>query len=156
MQMLGATAIAAALAMTTITSCSSEIDNSIEEQPVEVTPGQEGVKITISAGIDDGDATTRSEVEYNTTTKTRTLKFTTGDRLYVFGAIRDDDPVETWIYTYLAGYLNVSTIGEYGNFTLLSEKRTGHRAPPISTQERTQAHIVCCLPCGAEGQLLLP
>ena len=39
---------------------------------------------------------------------------------------------------------------------LLSKKRTGHRTPPISTQERTQAHIVCCLPCGAEGLLLLP
>ena len=96
--MLGTTAIAAALTMTTITSCSSESDNIIEEQPVVVTPQQEGVRITVSAGISDDDATTRSEVGRNNAGN-RMLKFTAGDRLYVYGKIDAS--------TSLAGYLDI-------------------------------------------------
>ena len=96
--MLGTTAIAAALTMTTITSCSSESDNIIEEQPVVVTPQQEGVRITVSAGISDDDATTRSEVGRNDAGN-RMLKFTAGDRLYVYGKINAS--------TSLAGYLDI-------------------------------------------------
>lgn len=42
------------------------------------------INITVGAGIDD-DASTRSAVVYNETTKDRTLTFTSGDRLFVQG-----------------------------------------------------------------------
>ena len=79
-----ALAIAAALVMT-MASCSSE--NELTETPNAEQPEQptaKGVKITVSAGIAD-DATTRSEVA--TEDGKRVLKFTTGDRLYVYGKI---------------------------------------------------------------------
>lgn len=44
------------------------------------------INITVGAGIDD-DASTRSAVVYNETTKTRTLTFTSGDRLFVKGTV---------------------------------------------------------------------
>lgn len=81
-----ALAIAAALTMTTgLTACSSEndlVETPNVEQPTQ--PTTDGVKITVSAGIAD-DATTRSEVA--TEDGKRVLKFTTGDRLYVYGEI---------------------------------------------------------------------
>ena len=77
-----ALAIAAALVMTT-TSCSSEndlVETPNVEQPTQ--PTTDGVKITVSAGIGD-DGTTRSEVGRNGAGN-RVLKFTEGDRLYVY------------------------------------------------------------------------
>ena len=74
--------IAAALALTT-TSCSNEdILTDSNEQP-QVTAN--GVQVTVSASIAD-DATTRSEVVESTDAngKKRTLKFTEGDKLYVY------------------------------------------------------------------------
>ena len=70
--------IVAALAMT-ISSCSSDDVN-------EVTPRKsttEKIHVTIGAGIDD--VTTRSMVADDGTN--RTLKFTTGDKLYVYGVL---------------------------------------------------------------------
>ena len=70
--------IAAALAMT-ISSCSSDDVN-------EVTPRKsttEKIHVTIGAGIDD--VTTRSMVANEN--GNYVLKFTTGDKLYVFGVL---------------------------------------------------------------------
>ena len=70
--------IAAAMAMT-ISSCSSDDVN-------EVTPRKsttEKIHVTIGAGIDN--VTTRSTVADDGTN--RTLKFTTGDKLYVYGVL---------------------------------------------------------------------
>jgi len=92
MKMLGMLTIAAALAMTTMTACSS--DNDLVE-----TPNSEqatGMKVTVTAGISD-DAATRSEVAKDGTK--RTLKFTAGDRLYVFRSKSTD--------TKLASYLDI-------------------------------------------------
>ena len=77
-------AMAAVLTMTTMTACSSE--NDLVETPNVEQPTAEGVKITVSASFAD-DATTRSEVVVSTDAngKKRTLKFTEGDRLYVYG-----------------------------------------------------------------------
>lgn len=102
--------IAAALVMTTA-SCSSE--NELTETPIVEQPTQpttDGVKITVSAGIAD-DATTRSEVA--TEDGKRVLKFTTGDRLYVYREISSQ-------YT-LAGMLDMvgspSADGKSASFT---------------------------------------
>ena len=101
--------IAAALALTT-TSCSNE-DNLTEglnlNQP-------QKVHVTVGAGIND--AQTRSSVDYNTSTKQRTLKFTDGDRLYVRAVIKfvNDilgQPQEKYI---MAGYLTIESIGANG------------------------------------------
>jgi len=93
-----AMAFAMTLSMTTA-GCSSESENIVDniEQPGQ--PTANGVRITVSAGISDNEAT-RSEVDYNTTTKKRTLKFTSGDRLYVYGKIADDK--------FVAGYLVIN------------------------------------------------
>ena len=107
-------AMAAGVAMTAMTACSSEkelTETPIVEQPAQ--PTAKGVKVTVTAGISDGaqtrsavtdGAATRSEVAEGTDElgkTTRTLKFTgpkgtegapdyePGDRLYVwkvFGA----------------------------------------------------------------------
>ena len=99
-------AIAAALVMTTA-SCSSE--NDLVETPNIDQPTQptiDGVKITVRAGISDGDASTRSEVVLGTNAQgktTRTLKFTEGDRLYVCGKIIQ----ESTTHKTVAGYLDI-------------------------------------------------
>jgi hypothetical protein len=129
-----ALAMAAALAMTTgLTACSSE--NELTETPNAGQPAQpttKGVKVTVTAGIADptpspshagegSGAQTRSAVTTDGTT--RTLKFTEGDRLYVYGDIEDaaDDPEEPSVYTTLAGYLDIDatsiTDGTSATFT---------------------------------------
>ena len=93
--------IAAAVAMT-ISSCSSDDVN-------EVTPRKstnEKIHVTIGAGIDD--VTTRSTVADDGTN--RTLKFTTGDKLYVFGVLE---------------YATFST-EFYGNVQLYTKIMTGY------------------------------
>ena len=63
--------------------CSSE-DGVIEEQtPQQPQQTQATIHVTVGAGITDGEATTRSTVDY--TGGTRTLQFTSGDKLYVWG-----------------------------------------------------------------------
>ena len=84
--------------------CSSENDLAGEPKTVEEPTAQTQatvIHVTVGAGISDGEATTRSTVDYNTTTKTRTLTFTgpvgdpgdegysPGDRLYIVRALAD-------------------------------------------------------------------
>ena len=91
--------VMAAALMIGMTACSND-DNLTEEPTVAAT---QGVQVTVSAGLDDGDGnTTRADVDYNATAKTRTLKFTTGDRLYVVEGIYSSTPTK-----YLAGYLDM-------------------------------------------------
>ncbi len=96
--LLAIAAVLAVTAITTLTACSSENDlteTSNGAQPQ--TPTTNGVQVTVGAGLAD-DASTRSTVE-NDGTK-RTLKFTTGDRLYVYGEIDAN--------TSVAGYLTMA------------------------------------------------
>lgn len=112
--------VAAALSFS---ACSSE-DSVIEEKPTTQQPAQTATKIhvTVGAGIGEGDAaassedtsageaTTRADVTVATegSSKTRTLTFTKGDRLYVYGSIYVGEK-----YYILAGYLDIdqSSIG---------------------------------------------
>ena len=83
--MLGWLVMAAALSFT---ACSSE-DNLTQElttqQPTETATN---IHVSVGAGIDN--AATRSTVDYNSSTKTRTLKFTVGDKLYIYREILGD------------------------------------------------------------------
>ena len=111
--------VAAALSFS---ACSSE-DSVIEEKPTTQQPAQTPTKIhvTVGAGIGEGEsssgadtsageATTRADVTVVTegSSKTRTLIFTKGDRLYVRGSIYVGEK-----YYILAGYLDIdqSSIG---------------------------------------------
>ena len=84
-KMLGWLVMAAALSFT---ACSSE-DNLTQElttqQPTETATN---IHVSVGAGIDN--AATRSTVDYNSSTKTRTLKFTVGDKLYIYREIPGD------------------------------------------------------------------
>lgn len=79
-----------------MTACSND------DNLTEVQTATQGVQVTVSAGLDDGDGnTTRADVDYDATAKTRTLKFTTGDRLYVYRRIAGESVV------YLKGILTM-------------------------------------------------
>ena len=65
-----------------ITGCSSEGDDILGQDSSAQPKETAGVRVTVSAGISDGDGTTRSTVEMDGTK--RVLKFTEGDRLYVW------------------------------------------------------------------------
>ena len=99
--------IAAALA-TTVISCTS--DDNLTEQPAEPAVEQSAtaetrtVHVTVGAGFADGsgDGTTRSAVMTDLGSTTRTLTFTTGDRLFVRGEIKYASPQKI-----IAGYLTV-------------------------------------------------
>ena len=86
-----------------MTACSSE-ESAIEEKPTAQQPAQTAttIHVTVGAGMSDGesspdgqgtagDGATRSAVDVTTDeathSKTRTLKFTTGDRLYVYRTV---------------------------------------------------------------------
>ena len=81
-KMLGWLVMAAALSFT---ACSSEDDLTQEPTPQQQT---QTIHISVGAGIDN--AATRSTVDYNSSTKTRTLKFTVGDKLYIYRDILGD------------------------------------------------------------------
>jgi len=85
---LGWLVIAAALTIT-MASCSN--DDNMTNEPTTTTAPQtvSTVHVTVGAGIDDGEATTRADVtETVVGGKTeRTLKFTNGDKLFVYAAI---------------------------------------------------------------------
>lgn len=85
----------AAILIVCFSACNDEglIDN-----PVQPTQPQK-IHVTVGAGI--GDAQTRSEVEKNGTT--RTLKFTTGDRLYIVGNL----PEKSGYLYRMGGYLTL-------------------------------------------------
>ena len=76
--------MAAALLVMTMgmAACSSEGDDILGQDSSAQPKETAGVMVTVSAGISDGDGTTRSTVEMDGTK--RVLKFTKGDRLYVW------------------------------------------------------------------------
>ena len=85
---LGWLVMAAALT-TTFAACSND-DNDTPDTPA--APAK-SITITVGAGITDDNAT-RSAVDYDANAKTRTLTFTTGDRLFVsasYGSAATDD-----------------------------------------------------------------
>ena len=83
--MLGWLVMAAALSFT---ACSSE-DN-LTQEPTTQQPTETATNIHVSVGAGIDNATTRSTVDYNSSTKTRTLKFTVGDKLYIYRNILGD------------------------------------------------------------------
>ena len=97
--MLSALTIAVALMMN-LTACTNDDNIAATTEQPETVSQQTTVHITVGAGIGDGDATTRAAVTQDGTT--RTLTFTTGDRLYVVEGIYSVTP-----YVYLAGYLDM-------------------------------------------------
>ena len=78
-KMLGWLVMAAALSFT---ACSSEDDLTQEPTTQQPTETATNIHVSVGAGIDP--ATTRSTVDYSN--GVRTLQFTTGDRLYVWGS----------------------------------------------------------------------
>ena len=83
--MLGWLVMAAALSFT---ACSSE-DN-LTQEPTTQQPTETATNIHVSVGAGIDNAATRSTVDYNSSTKTRTLKFTVGDKLYIYREIPGD------------------------------------------------------------------
>ena len=73
----------AAIQTACFTACSNEEILNGAVQPTE----PQKIHVTVGAGLVGDDAQTRSQVVYDETAKTRTLKFTDGDRLYVVGDI---------------------------------------------------------------------
>lgn len=103
-KMLGWLVMAAALSFT---ACSSE-DDLTQEQTQQ--PTQTTTKIHVSAGAGIDDTTTRSTVDYSN--GVRTLQFTTGDRLYVWGSYgeMEEEPSGQEYYPYIiAGYLDLDS-----------------------------------------------
>ena len=101
-KMLGWLVMAAALSFT---ACSSEDD--LTQEP---TPQQQAQTIHISVGAGIDPATTRSTVDYSN--GVRTLQFTTGDRLYVWGSYgeMEEEPSGQEYYPYIiAGYLDLDS-----------------------------------------------
>ena len=94
--------MAAALSFT---ACSSEDD--LTQEP---TPQQQAQTIHISVGAGIDPNATRSAVDY--TDGVRTLQFTTGDRLYVWGSYGEmkEEPSGQEYYPYIiAGYLDLDS-----------------------------------------------
>ena len=83
------------MTMMTMTACSSEGDDILggngPEQPKETA----GVRVTVSAGISDGEGTTRSAVTKDDKGR-RTLKFTEGDRLHIYAVLEYDKQEFAW------------------------------------------------------------
>ncbi len=106
---------AALLVMTMMmTGCSSEDDDILGQDSSAQPKETAGVRVTVSAGISDGDGTTRSTVEMDGTK--RVLKFTKGDRLYVRKEVSGASEVK-----YVAGMLTMvgdpSADGKSATFT---------------------------------------
>ena len=89
-RMLGTLAMTAAVAMV-VGACSSD-DNLVDNGAADGATAARSVTVTVGAGIAD-DAATRSAVVNGTDAETgkptRTLKFTPGDKLYVYGEINN-------------------------------------------------------------------
>ena len=101
---LGWLVMAAALT-TTFAACSS--DDNVTEEPA--VPVKKTVSVTVGAGITDN--ATRSTVDYDEEAKTRTLKFTEGDKLFVCARYGNDfvDVDGDRLYKdVLSGYLTMS------------------------------------------------
>ena len=97
--------VAAALTIG-LSACTSDDFVTGEQQ---LASGAKGLTVTVGAGFAD-DASTRSAVVYDQTAKTRTLTFTSGDKLYVLGNIgemqTDDDGWPYYDYKF-SGMLSV-------------------------------------------------
>lgn len=95
----------AAAFITTFTACSSDDNNeAFGDSPVEPV---RTVSVTVGAGITD-DATTRSEIIEGTNSDnktTRTLKFTTGDKLFVRAMYGDEN--DGYYTNMLRGFLTM-------------------------------------------------
>jgi hypothetical protein len=88
-----------------LAGCSSE-DGVMEEQtPQQPAQTQATIHVTVGAGISDGEATTRSTVTKDGST--RTLQFTAGDRLYVWG---QKDKIYDQFDTYYCEYVVAGTL----------------------------------------------
>ena len=97
--------VMAATLTTTFAACSSD-DNAVEEP---AAPVKKTVSVTVGAGITDN--ATRSTVDYDEEAKTRTLKFTEGDKLFVCARYGNDfvDVDGDRLYKdVLSGYLTMS------------------------------------------------
>ncbi len=102
-------ALTAVLAIITMTACSSENDSMVEKIPEQPTKTEaKGVTVTVSART--ADAQTRSVVDKST--GMRVLKFTAGDRLFIYGEKTDGYPYG--FTTKLTGYLTVTDIAANG------------------------------------------
>ena len=130
--------VLAAVMMIGMTACSTE--ENMTEEPTTAA----GVHVTVSAGIDNG-ATTRADViEAVVEGKTqRTLKFTTGDRLYIWRYINgdwligiltmDDEPTADGLGATFSGTLKAydaygKEITDYDYTSLGSDPLTGSTA----------------------------
>ena len=110
-----ATAVAVAAVLTMgLAACSG--DGFVQEEPLPAAAPQVPQKVRVSVGAGIGsDAQTRSAVEYNTSTKQRTLKFTAGDKLYVWAIIEQEhddnydgsDPEAMHAAKLMAGFLDI-------------------------------------------------
>jgi hypothetical protein len=100
--------VMAAALMVGMASCAADDSITEQQQPQQETAVGKTLHVTVSAGIAD-DATTRSAVDYNTTTKQRTLQFTVGDRLYVRGGVGliQNDGYSDYYNHIIAGYLDI-------------------------------------------------
>ena len=87
--------------------CSGEDNLAVEPTTTEPTAQTQAtvIHVTVGAGISDGEATTRSTVDVTTDgetgKRTRTLQFSTGDKLYVWRELAGD------VTKYLAGELTM-------------------------------------------------
>ena len=91
------------------TACSSE-DDLPQEPTAPQQPTETATKIHVSVGAGIDPTATRSTVDY--TNGTRTLQFTAGDKLYVYGT-HGDKGIETsgieYYPNYIVGYLGLDT-----------------------------------------------
>ena len=108
-KMLGWLVMAAALSFT---ACSSE-DN-LTQEPSTQQPTQTATNIHVSVGAGIDNAATRSTVDYNSSTKTRTLKFTVGDKLYIYREILGDGTLR------LTGELTMSQLSAEAKMDVVS------------------------------------
>ena len=83
------------MTMMTMTACSSEGDDILGENGSEQPKETSGVRVTVSAGISDGEGTTRSMVTKDDKGR-RTLKFTEGDRLHIYAVLEYDKQEYAW------------------------------------------------------------
>lgn len=136
--------VVAAALMMGMTACSN--DDNMTEEPTVPTTAMQGVQVTVSAGLDNGDgATMRADVtEAVVEGKTqRTLKFTTGDRLYIWRYISgnfltgiltmDDEPTADGLGATFSGTLKAydgygHEITDYNYTSLGSDPLTGSTA----------------------------
>ena len=104
---LGWLVVAAALTFG-FSACSSDDDAVAEKPTVNPAVTADGkVHVTVGAGLSDGQTRTTVETTTEWDGTRRTLKFTTGDRLYIMGSIESD-------VRKMGGFVEVQSISEDG------------------------------------------